>query len=183
MDIQNYVYQKLGLKSEVIKTKRKTLTIAVSENEQLIIKAPLQLSDSKILEFIIAKSDWISDKAVKMHNRNADKIIMSDKDKKKYIQSAREAITYKADKYSSLMNVSYNRIAIREQRTRWGSCSSNKNLNFNWKLILMPEEVMDYVIIHELAHLKHMNHSKEFWNCVAEYCPNYKVSRKWLKEQ
>lgn len=78
-------------------------------------------------------------------------------------------------------NFTFNKISIREQSTRWGSCSSQKNLNFNWKLILAPSYILDYVIIHELAHTIQMNHSKAFWDIVEEIIPNYRDCRKWLR--
>lgn len=80
------------------------------------------------------------------------------------------------------MGVSYGRISIREQKTRWGSCSSQGNLNFNWRLIFAPENVLDYVVVHELAHRKEMNHSKAFYAIVESVLPDYRVSRKWLRD-
>ena len=85
-------------------------------------------------------------------------------------------------KYASLMGVSYNRITIRHQKTRWGSCTKTGNLSFNCLILKMPETVRDYVIIHELAHRKELNHSTNFWTVVAEYCPWYKDAKQWLKE-
>lgn len=79
------------------------------------------------------------------------------------------------------MSVSYNQLRIKEQKTRWGSCSKRKNLNFNWKIIMAPEMVMDYVIVHEMCHLVHFDHSKEFWDLVSFYMPNYKECAQWLK--
>lgn len=76
----------------------------------------------------------------------------------------------------------FNKIAIRDQSSRWGSCSSDKNLNFSWRLAISPPKVMDYVIIHELAHLRQMNHSKVFWQIVEEIMPDYKESYNWLRE-
>ena len=80
------------------------------------------------------------------------------------------------------MGISYGMISIREQKTRWGSCSSKGNLNFNWKLILMPEEILDYVVVHELAHRKEMNHSRAFWAIVEQVLPDYQERRDWLKK-
>lgn len=84
--------------------------------------------------------------------------------------------------FAKEMGVTYGRITIREQKTRWGSCSSAGNLNYNWKLVLMPGRVMDYVVIHELAHRKEMNHSARFYAVVAQQMPDYKVWQSWLKE-
>ena len=80
------------------------------------------------------------------------------------------------------MGVTYGKVTLREQKTRWGSCSSNGNLNFNWKLALMPDEILYYVIVHELAHRIEMNHSERFWKIVEEVLPDYRERRKWLKE-
>ena len=80
------------------------------------------------------------------------------------------------------MGVSYGRISIREQKTRWGSCSSKGNLNFNWRLIFAPEAVLDYVVVHELAHRKEMNHSPAFYTVVESVLPDYQKARKWLKD-
>lgn len=95
---------------------------------------------------------------------------------------ASEEIGRRTAQLSSEMGVSYNQIRIKDTKTRWGSCSSKKNLNFNFRLIMAPEAVMDYVIIHELCHLKHMNHSNEFWSAVADYMPEYETYKNWLKE-
>ncbi len=80
------------------------------------------------------------------------------------------------------MAIPYGRVAVRDQRTRWGSASSLGNLNFNWRIAEMPEAVFDYIVIHELAHLKELNHSPRFWAVVAEYCSDYRAQRRWLRE-
>ena len=80
------------------------------------------------------------------------------------------------------MGVDYGRITIREQKTRWGSCTSEGNLNFNWRLIFAPEKVLDYVVVHELAHRKEMNHSPAFYAVVASVMPEYKIYEKWLRD-
>ena len=87
----------------------------------------------------------------------------------------------KTKKYAAQMNVTYGRITIRNQQTRWGSCSSKGNLNFNYRLFFLPEELRDYVIVHELAHRRQMNHSKLFWAEVEKVLPDYKVRRQALK--
>lgn len=84
--------------------------------------------------------------------------------------------------YSSIIGVTYKAVRIKSQKSRWGSCSSKSNLNFNWRLILAPDWILDYVIVHELCHLKHLNHSKDFWNTVGLYIPDYKTAVEWLKQ-
>jgi hypothetical protein len=91
-------------------------------------------------------------------------------------------IAQRVEAYASIMGISYGRISIREQRSRWGSCSSMGNLNFNWKIVLAPTRIMDYVIVHELAHILEHNHSQNFWQLVEKYLPQYKPYRKWLRE-
>lgn len=97
------------------------------------------------------------------------------------LENIRRAFDGKVGRFAEQIGVTYGRITIRSQKTRWGSCSSKGNLNFNYRLYYMPEELMDYVIIHELCHRRHMNHSKEFWAEVERYCPDYRERRKKLK--
>jgi len=99
-----------------------------------------------------------------------------------YRARAELVFTQKANTFKEMMGLNYSEVIIRGQKTRWGSCSHNGRLSLNWKLLLAPEPVIDYVIIHELAHLKHMNHSERFWNFVGKYCPDWKKHRKWLDE-
>ena len=95
---------------------------------------------------------------------------------------AKEELPAIVKKYADLMSVTYNRITIRHQKTRWGSCTKTGNLSFNCLILKMPETVRDYVIVHELAHRKELNHSTKFWTIVSEYCPWYKDSKQWLKD-
>lgn len=102
--------------------------------------------------------------------------------RKLYINLARVTVNERLVYYSKIMNLFYKDVRIKEQKTRWGSCSKKGNLNFNWKLVMAPQWVMDYVIVHELSHLKFMNHSKDFWGMVSRYMPECGPARKWLKE-
>jgi predicted metal-dependent hydrolase len=99
-----------------------------------------------------------------------------------YRAEAARLINDMAERLSSQMGIHYQGMLIRGQKTRWGSCSQKKNLSLNWKLVMAPQPVIEYVIIHELLHLKEMNHSKRFWELVAQYCPNWREHKKWLKE-
>jgi predicted metal-dependent hydrolase len=98
-----------------------------------------------------------------------------------YRRMAREEIGARLDRACTLAGFTYTRLTIRDQRTRWGSCSRNGAMSFNWRLLLAPEEVLDYVIWHEACHLAVMDHSQRFWSLVAQYCPDYRDHVSWLK--
>lgn len=101
----------------------------------------------------------------------------------KWLKSrATEYITKRVYEYSEMMGLPFHQLSFRSQKTRWGSCSIEKNLSFNWKLIHAPKSVIDYVIIHELSHTKYMNHRKPFWDLVAQFDPNYPHHRRWLQK-
>ncbi len=99
-----------------------------------------------------------------------------------YRKKAGEVIHDRLQFFNEHYGFSYNRVTLRNQKSRWGSCSAKKNLNFNWRLIMAPIEVIDYVVVHELCHLKEMNHSARYWALVKETLPNHKEARKWLKD-
>lgn len=99
-----------------------------------------------------------------------------------YRKEAAELLNEKAGEFAARLQVDYEEIRIKDQKSRWGSCSSKGNLNFNWRIIMAPEAVCDYVVIHELCHLVYMDHSENFWSLVEKLCPDYREYRKWLKE-
>ena len=99
-----------------------------------------------------------------------------------YRRKAREYFEEQADQFAEEMGVDYNQIEVRNQRTKWGSCSTTGTLGLNWRLMMAPPRVVDYVIVHELAHLRESNHTDEFWSLVAEYDPEYEAHARWLEE-
>lgn len=99
-----------------------------------------------------------------------------------YKKEARQLFRDKLGHYAGVMGVEYQAFRIKEQKTRWGSCSAQRNINLNWKVIMAPDVVIDYLIIHELAHLKYLNHSRDFWDLVSEHMKDYKQWKKWLKD-
>ena len=99
-----------------------------------------------------------------------------------YKDSFGDIVRERIEKYSPELNVAPAKIFIKNQKTRWGSCSTKGNINLNWLLVMTPLEIIDYVIVHELSHLKVINHSQEFWTLVESILPDYKERRKWLKE-
>lgn len=152
------------------------------------MRAPYGCPRSFINSFIHQKADWIVKHSAENKQRyekqvqlKKDRPTLSDAQRKRYIETARSIFTQKAAYYARLIGVTYGRISIREQKTRWGSCSAKGNLNFNWKLVLMPPEILDYVVVHELAHRLQMNHSAAFWAEVGKILPDYRERRQWLK--
>ena len=168
---------------QIIYSNRKTLAIHVTAQGEVVVRAPLRMTRNDIERFLTEKESWIL-----KHLQNAAKspiqapAPLADDVRRHYIRIARDIFAQKTAYYAALMGVSYGRISIREQKTRWGSCSSEGNLNFNWRLIFAPEEVLDYVVVHELAHRLEMNHSKAFYSIVAGILPDYKKPQKRLKE-
>lgn len=99
-----------------------------------------------------------------------------------YKGQAQKVFKEKLDFYAKQMGVTYNEMRIKDQKTRWGSCSARGNINLNWRVLQAPDQVLNYLVIHELAHLKHLNHSLDFWHLVESYMPDYKRWKKWLAE-
>ena len=99
-----------------------------------------------------------------------------------YRKKAEEVIRDRLEHFNEYYGFRYNRVTMRDQKSRWGSCSKLRNLNFNWRLIMAPIEIIDYVVVHELCHIKEMNHSHRYWALVAKSLPEHKKARRWLKE-
>ena len=172
---------------EIIYSTRRTTALQVTPDGRVIVRAPKRCPRSFIEAFVRRKEDWVMRQLARFEKQRKEhpapeRPPLSDKDRARYISIARDIFTRKTEYYARIMGVSYGRISIREQKTRWGSCSSQGNLNFNWRLIFAPENVLDYVVVHELAHRKEMNHSKAFYAIVESVLPDYRVSRKWLRD-
>lgn len=97
-------------------------------------------------------------------------------------EKATEVLQNKTAEWAQKMGVEYNHVVVKDQQTLWASCSSKKNINYTYRIIKMPEAIRDYLIVHELSHLVHMNHGSEYWQLVGQFCPDYKNHRKWLND-
>ena len=169
---------------ELIRSRRKSLCAEIKGNK-LIIRAPLRAANEDISRFLSKNRKWIETHLAKAQAREQAKGSchqLTTDELRALADKAREVIPARAAHYAPLIGVTYGRITIRNQRTRWGSCSSKGNLNFNCLLLLAPPEVLDYVVVHELCHRKQMNHSPRFWAEVGRVLPDYKIRVKWLKE-
>ena len=165
-----------------IRSRRKTIAIQIDRNGQVILRTPYGITKRQAEKFLDEKKDWILKNIRQVENRKTDQIMISEEQRREGIERAKRIFPERTAYFALRMGVDYGRITIREQKTRWGSCSSKGNLNFNWKLILAPPEVLDYVVVHELCHLKEMNHSKAFWDEVGKVMPEYETYKLWLKE-
>lgn len=168
---------------EIIYSARRTLAVQIISGGQVKVRAPKHTPKADIDRFLTEKQNWIVKYLVKTPETSAPAPPpLPEQERRRYMEIARDIFTRKTAYYASVMNVTYGRISIREQKTRWGSCSSKGNLNFNWRLIFAPEEVLDYIVVHELAHRREMNHSPAFYRIVGSVLPDYKKEQKWLRE-
>lgn len=161
---------------------RKTLAISITEDAGLMVKAPLAMPEKEIEGFINQRRFWIYKQAKRVlaqiehrPDRSAEELRMLQK-------KAAAVLQEKTAYYAKVLGVTCQRIRIGDQKTFWGSCSSQGRISYNWHLVLMPEKIQDYVVVHELCHLLEMNHSPKFWSFVEEIIPDYRERRKWLKE-
>ena len=170
----------LTVQYSIIRSDRKTIAIQIQPDGKVLVRAPKRMRMEEIKIFVESKAEWIEKHLSNRTTFNQEKL--TDQEMKMLREKARALVTEKVQYYAPLIGVTYNQIAIRAQHTRWGSCSSKGNLNFNCLLALVPIEVLDYVVVHELCHRKELNHSDRFWNEVANILPDYKCRKKWLKE-
>ena len=165
---------------QLIRSSRKTISIQITPRGELVVRCPSRMKKADVDAFVAGKADWIR----KHLPDPAQKALpaFSREELEKLGQAAMKDIPVRVERLGAAVGVSYGRITIRNQRTRWGSCSGKGNLNFNCLLMLVPEEVRDYVVVHELCHRRHMDHSAAFWAEVERVLPDYKLRRKWLKD-
>lgn len=171
--------------ARLIRARRKTLSIRITQEGNLEIRAPLGMPKGEIEAFLKEKAQWIETHRAKVLAEYAQgqEAPLGEEEILTLAEQMRQRLPEKLNRHAASMDVTFGRVTIRCQQTRWGSCSSRGNLNFNCLLMLAPEEVLDYVVVHELAHRKQMNHSALFWQEVARECPDYKKSLRWLKDR
>ena len=167
--------------TEIIRSNRKSIELQICRDGRLRIRAPYGMTDLEINNFLREKSNWIAKHRRLMKERQKEGEIpvqrLSIQEIQTLAEQAAKIIPDKVSYYADKIKDNYKRITIRNQKTRWGSCSGKGNLNFNCLLMLAPEEVQDYVVIHELCHRKEMNHSARFWAEVAQIMPDYKAKK------
>ena len=160
--------------------RRKRWSLSVPWGGPVTISVPERMPQRDVERLVDEHAGWIARTRTAQRPRlGLDGGEISEADAR---SAARELVTMVAEEEAEALGVTYAGIAIRGQRTRWGSCSPRGTLSFNWRLALAPFEVLDYVVVHELCHLREPNHSARFWNLVAERRPGYRAERDWLRE-
>lgn len=162
----------------LVRSSRKTLSIQITPAGEVILRCPNRLPKKEAEAFLLSKQSWIE-----KHLAARPQVTPLTPDELDWLtDAAKEDLPLRVSRLAAQMGLSWGRVTVRHQHSRWGSCSAKGNLNFNCLLMLCPEEVRDYVVIHELCHRKEMNHSAAFWREVEKFCPDYRIHRRWLKE-
>ena len=158
---------------KIIKSNRKTISLSINDELVPVVRAPVFADNSKIDSFVKSNSVWIN-KTIERKKQQLEKYNLTDDKLNELIANAKAYIPLRVDYYSDLMNLSPNGVKITKAKKRFGSCSGKNSLCFSCYLMLYPKEAIDYVIVHELSHIKHHNHSNEFYANIARYMPDYK---------
>ncbi|MDO8512596.1 MAG: SprT family zinc-dependent metalloprotease [bacterium] len=213
----------LGIK--VIRSHRRTMSLEITREGKVVIRAPYLFSERKIAKFVSEKKGWIKKKQAIIKKRVAEKpkrqflagenflylgknyglllvtrkrppLVLTDYFElsalqrhrapaiftRWYIERAKAVITPIVNRFAEDNTLTFKKLRFSGARTRWGSCTNRGHLSFSWRLIMAPEEVVAYVVVHELAHLEHHNHSKRFWKFVEKMEPSFRKQRQWLRE-
>lgn len=170
---------------EVRRTKRKSAAIKITADMQIVVFVPLYVSDNEIERMVISKSKWIDEHMLKVQSTIDERSKLEKITFEQIKELADQAVEYipkRVKYYAEKENFVYNKITIKNLVSRWGSCSTKGNLNFNCLLMLTPDYVIDYIVVHELCHLREMNHSEKFWAEVEKIMPDYQRAELWLKQ-
>jgi predicted metal-dependent hydrolase len=162
---------------QLVRSRRKTIALEIRPDGTVLVRAPERMSARRIAEFVRSRESWL--RAHIARAPQVQKLTTGELDA--LTGEARADFSRRTTHWARILGVSYGKITIRHQQTRWGSCSGKGNLNFNCLLMLAPEPVRDYVTVHELCHRQEMNHSPAFWALVAGAMPDFQAHRAWLK--
>jgi predicted metal-dependent hydrolase len=161
----------------------KGIKITLKSNNDFLVTYPWFISQKKAEKFLFKNKSWVlknlevlkENKTYKLLNWGARKDYLRNKERARFLVKER------IGELNRFYDFGFNRIAIRDQKTRWGSCSSQNNLNFNYRILFLPDDLVDYLIVHELCHLQEMNHSQNFWELVAQTIPDYRQKSRKLR--
>ena len=165
----------------IIYSDRRTVSICVKDRV-VTVRAPRSTSEKRIRELVIKNAEWIEKQLQKQNTPRFKDAQLTDDQIKLLKKNARIILKQKLEYFSEIMGLKFGRLTITSAKTRFGSCSSKGNISFSWRLMLYPEQAIDYVVVHELAHLKQMNHSTAFYKIIEQIFPDYKARRAMLKK-
>lgn len=160
----------------------KRMRIAVYCDTSVVVTLPLCADENIVEKFIIEKASWLMDKI--LHFKNSGHLLLAKTSKRDYSINKESALKLAEERtklFNKIYKFKFSKIKIKNQKTRWGSCSRRGNLNYNYKLLFLPKHIADYIIVHELCHLQEFNHSRKFWNLVAKAMPDYLDIKRELK--
>ncbi len=167
---------------KLIRSKRKTLSLEISRDMTLVVRAPIRLQKSEIDKFVSSHKKWIEKHMeIMRHRSELYPEELSNEEVKDLIEKAKQLIPKRLEYYSNMMELYPTAVKITGAKTRFGSCSGRDSICFSYRLMQYPDEAIDYVIVHELAHIMHKNHGKEFYSLIERYIPDYKRREKLLK--
>lgn len=166
---------------QILRSSRKTLALEVTRELQVLVRAPHAISQEQISRFVLAHDHWITQQLAQMQARLLAHPDPSPEQAEAYRKQAQEYIPSRVRYYSTIMKLSPTAITITGAKTRFGSCSGTNRLSFSWRLMQYPAEAIDYVVVHELAHIVHKNHRPEFYTLIAKYLPDWSHRRQLLK--
>jgi len=159
------------------------MRLAVYGDGRVVLTTPTWQVENVVERFIAEKAGWVLEKLAVFRDRGfVPKRVNTRAEYLKYKDAAKSLVIDRVKYFSTLHGFAYNRVSIKNQRTCWGSCSRKGNLNFNYKLLFLSPQAQDYIILHELCHLKEFNHSKNFWNLVESYIPNYRELKREIRQ-
>ena len=164
---------------ELRRTKRRTLSVEVNREAKVIIHAPMRMPLYEIEEFVRSRTEWIEKTQARVRKRMRPE--PTEAETAALREKARTVLTALTARYAEKMGVAYTRVGITSAKTRFGSCSKKGSINYSWRLMLYPPAAWDYVVVHELCHLNHFDHSRAFWQTVAQTLPDYKERAALLK--
>lgn len=166
---------------KIIRSGRKSLSLSVDDELNVVVRAPYNTNDALINDFVSKNSQWIS-KAIERKKAYLSRVNITDNEVESLIRQAKDIIPKRVDYFSSIMNIYPTGIKITKAKKRFGSCNQKNSLCFSCFLMQYPLEAVDYVVVHELAHIRHHNHSAEFYSLIRRYMPDYKQREELLKE-
>lgn len=165
----------------LIRSRRRTLALEITREGEVLVRAPLRLPEAAIRAFVASREDWITAHLDKVRRYRESHPPLTDAEKEALRRRAVEVLPAKVAHYAALMGVQPTAVHITSARTRFGSCSAKNSLSFSLYLMQYPDEAVDYVVVHELAHIRHHDHSAAFYEEVARYLPDYKARMALLK--